>query len=105
MSDFVLFSILFCTHVQNTAHVPESEFSNPIRLVVNSTTLSVHEGTIEIYYNHKWNTICDENWDFPDALVACRMLGFRTVAQVYAGYFKVTLTVLYKGQCELFPAL
>lgn len=35
-----------------------------------------YEGTIEVFYNNRWGTICDSDWTDNDARVACRMLGF-----------------------------
>ncbi len=42
-----------------------------IRLQGGNTT----QGRVEICNNHIWGTVCDDNWDRTDAMVACRQLG------------------------------
>ncbi|XP_063436526.1 A disintegrin and metalloproteinase with thrombospondin motifs adt-2-like [Mytilus trossulus] len=67
---FLLSTTLFiCTRVAN------GQPDGTIRLIGGNNQ---EEGRIVIYHNYQWGTICDDNFDTSDAVVACRQLGYRT---------------------------
>ena len=36
------------------------------------------EGLLEVFYDGKWGTVCDDEFDNVDATVVCQMLGYTT---------------------------
>ena len=42
--------------------------------LINGSTM--YEGRVEVYYKGVWLKACDDEWDFIDADLVCRCLGF-----------------------------
>ncbi|KAH3863712.1 hypothetical protein DPMN_026702 [Dreissena polymorpha] len=55
--------------------------------LVNGTQHSVSAGRVEITRNGLTGTICDDSWDDNDAIVVCKMKGFKFGEAVTGGYF------------------
>ena len=50
---------------------------------------SQYEGIVEVFHNGEWGTVCNRNWNYHTAFVACRTAGFNSAvrAVLNASYF------------------
>ncbi|XP_071483836.1 scavenger receptor cysteine-rich domain-containing group B protein-like [Diadema antillarum] len=56
-----------------------------IRLANGTSELN---GRVEIFHDQQWGTVCDNFWNFKDAVVVCRQLGYNTAERaVGSAYF------------------
>lgn len=43
----------------------------------------IHDGRIEVFWNNRWGTVCDKNFNKTDGNVVCKYLGFPGVQTVH----------------------
>ena len=53
-----------------------------------------YEGRLEVFYNGIWGTVCDDNFDDVDAIVACKSFGTGLMHYMYFRCRKVSLAAI-----------
>uniref|UniRef100_A0A663DNV9 Lysyl oxidase like 4 n=1 Tax=Aquila chrysaetos chrysaetos TaxID=223781 RepID=A0A663DNV9_AQUCH len=56
--------------------VPSGQEPAPVQLRLAGPRGSAGEGRLEVLYQGRWGTVCDDGFDFHAATVACRQLGY-----------------------------
>ena len=66
-------NVFVYNHFNNCHYIWFLFFANLVRLVDDS---SHYEGRLEVYYNGRWGTVCNDGWNDNYAGLVCAQLGF-----------------------------
>ena len=53
-----------------------------VRLVGEGREEGRQEGRVEVCVQQEWSSVCDNLWDYRDAIVTCRQLGYATAGRL-----------------------
>ena len=54
------------------------------------------EGTVEVCVNAVWSSVCHYRWDYKDAFVVCRQLGYPATGKTWRSLLMNTSSVCLK---------
>ncbi|XP_028408891.1 uncharacterized protein LOC114531487 [Dendronephthya gigantea] len=79
------FSSLNCTNVDGSflCTCDDKEICQGKNIRLKGPSSANGTGRVEVFRNGKWGTICDDNWDIQDAIVACHELGYQSALNVF----------------------
>ena len=75
---FFWLSIVF--RLYSTLHdcMIDCESEGDVRLI---NGLYPWEGRVEMFYEGRWGTVCNNGWNAPEAIVVCHQLGYNTSSE------------------------
>ncbi|XP_019850362.1 PREDICTED: uncharacterized protein LOC109581053 isoform X2 [Amphimedon queenslandica] len=73
--------LLFIFSIQVSCFIVNACTTGEIRLVNGDTP---NQGRVEICINKVWGTVCDDSWNYNNARVVCRQLGYSTDGATYS---------------------
>ena len=66
-------TIIIATYLYCATHIHTGCIYGSIQLVGGRNQ---YEGTVQLCKNDEWGTVCDYRWDYREAQVVCRQLGY-----------------------------
>ncbi|XP_028415532.1 deleted in malignant brain tumors 1 protein-like [Dendronephthya gigantea] len=75
-----------CTHYEDAGvECVSTDIPADITLRLQGSSSKNGTGRVEVFFKGEWGTICDYGWDFKDARVVCRQLGYQDAVRALQG--------------------
>ena len=75
-------SVIINKYFHCTLNIIEACSDGDVRL---SGSTQNYAGRVELCVERTWTTLCDQTWDFNDAAVICRQLGYSSYGNACMG--------------------